>query len=107
MIVMLTDGLPNRVPISPVTGNQGTVIDAAQKAKDAGMKVYTIGFGRRTRPLIDRVLPSLLEVCASQPSMSFVEPRGDRIRASTPRSRHLRATAATIGRSRGRGGQGR
>ncbi|MEO8082629.1 MAG: VWA domain-containing protein [Ardenticatenales bacterium] len=81
VVVMLTDGLPNRVPIHPVTGNQeGTVIDAAQKAKDAGIKVYTIGFGRPDAPdLIDRVLPSLLEACASEHNMSFIEPRGDRI----------------------------
>ncbi len=81
VLVMLTDGLPNRVPIHPVTGNQeGTVIDAAQVAKDAGITVYTIGFGRADAPdIIDRVLPWLLETCATSPSLSFVEPRSDRI----------------------------
>ncbi|MBK6768573.1 MAG: VWA domain-containing protein [Ardenticatenales bacterium] len=83
IMVMLTDGLPNRVPIHPVTGNQeGTVIDAAQRANDAGITVYTIGFGRADAPeLIDRVLPSLLQTCASRPSLSFIEPRGDRIQS--------------------------
>jgi len=76
VIIMLTDGLPNRVPLHPVTGRQeDTVIDAARQAKDVGITVYTIGFGRADAPdIADRVLPELLRECASAPERSFVAP---------------------------------
>ncbi|MEO8085007.1 MAG: vWA domain-containing protein [Ardenticatenales bacterium] len=81
VLVLLTDGLPNRVPADPDTGRvEDTVIKAAQVAKDLGAIVYTIGFGRAdAADLIDRVYPQLLADCASSPEKSFIEPRADRL----------------------------
>ena len=81
VMVMLTDGLPNRVPLDEVSGRQEeTVINAAQLAKDGGITVYTIGFGREdAEDIIDRVNPWLLEQCASDADHAFVEPRADRL----------------------------
>lgn len=81
VLVMLTDGLPNRVPFDPESGRmEETVIKAAQVAKDIGATIYTIGFGHADAPdIIDRVYPWLLEQCATTPSMAFVEPRADRL----------------------------
>jgi len=76
VLVMLTDGLPNWVPLHPVTGRQeDTVIDAARQAKDMGITVYTIGFGRADAPdIVDRVHPELLRECASAPEKAFIAP---------------------------------
>jgi hypothetical protein len=81
VMVMLTDGLPNRVPLDDVSGRQEeTVIAAADAAKAAGITIYTIGFGREDAPdIIDRVNPWLLEQCASGADHAFVEPRADRL----------------------------
>ncbi len=81
VMIMLTDGLPNRVPLDAISGRQEeTVITAAAEAKAAGITVYTIGFGREDAPeIIDRVNPWLLEQCASDPGKAFVEPRADRL----------------------------
>jgi len=83
VLVMLTDGLPNRVPADPETGRvEDTVIKAAQVAKDMGASVYTIGFGRSTGDdIIDLVYPELLAACATNPSMAYIEPRADRMAA--------------------------
>ena len=81
VMVMLTDGLPNRVPLDPVSGRQEeTVINAARQAKDVGIIVYTIGFGRADAPdIVDRVLPELLRECASAPEKSFIAPTASEI----------------------------
>lgn len=81
VLIMLTDGLPNRVPIDPESGRvEETVIKAAQVAKDMGANVYTIGFGKAEgADIIDLVYPWLLEQCASSPSMAFIEPRAERM----------------------------
>jgi hypothetical protein len=74
-VVLLTDGLPNRVPFPPGGSQELTVIAAAQLVKDAGLRVYTIGVGAPNAPdLIDRVDPELLRACASSPSMSYISP---------------------------------
>jgi Mg-chelatase subunit ChlD len=62
VIVLLTDGLPEMVPVGPDGTKQSTVRLAAQRAKDAGARVYTIGIGAPTD--ID---PQLLADCASAP----------------------------------------
>lgn len=81
VMVMLTDGLPNQVPLHPESGRQEeTVLEAAQRAKDADITVFTIGFGRSEGgELLDRVNAELLRECASDPGKSFVEPRADRL----------------------------
>ncbi|MFN8421929.1 MAG: vWA domain-containing protein [Anaerolineae bacterium] len=81
VLVLLTDGLPNRVPADPATGRvEDTVIKAAQVAKDMGATIYTIGFGQAdAADIIDRVYPELLAQCASSPEKSFIEPRADRL----------------------------
>jgi len=83
VMIFLTDGLPNRVPLDPGTGRQEeTVIAAAEQAKATGIQVYTIGFGRADAPDInDRVYPELLAACATSAAMSFVAPEAERIAA--------------------------
>jgi hypothetical protein len=83
VIILLTDGVPNRVPPHPGTGRaEDTVIEAARRAHEAGVTVYTIGFGHddeRADPA-DRVNAWLLEQCASDPSKAYIDPRADRLR---------------------------
>lgn len=83
VMIFLTDGLPNRVPNHPETGRpEDTVIAAAQAAKDSGVEIFTIGFGRADAPDIsDRVYPELLAACATSPDMAFVAPDAQRIAA--------------------------
>jgi Mg-chelatase subunit ChlD len=68
VLVLLTDGLPNRVPFGPgsaypeCSSQECTVLKAATAAKEAGARVFTIGLG-----LPDDVLRRLLEEAASSP----------------------------------------
>ncbi len=68
VLVLLTDGLPNRVPFGPGSTSPAcpdqecTVLAAATAAKRAGARVFTIGLG-----LPDDVLRRLLEESASSP----------------------------------------
>jgi Mg-chelatase subunit ChlD len=68
VLVLLTDGLPNRVPFGPGSAHpecasqECTVLKAATAAKQAGARVFTIGLG-----LPDDVLRRLLEEAASSP----------------------------------------
>ena len=74
-LILLTDGLPNRVPFQPGHSQEETVIAAAHVVKADGIRIYTIGVGRPDAPdLIDRVSPELLTVCASDPSMYYPAP---------------------------------
>jgi Mg-chelatase subunit ChlD len=80
VIVFLTDGLPNRVPVAEDGRMETTVIRAAQSAKDKGIRLYTIGLGRPDAPnLIDRVDPVLLAACATDPTMFYLDPTGDQL----------------------------
>jgi Mg-chelatase subunit ChlD len=65
VLILLTDGLPNQVP-TPVGGGsqEDTVLAAAQLAKDAGIRSYTIAIGAPEDTNAD-----LLRACASDPSM--------------------------------------
>jgi Mg-chelatase subunit ChlD len=58
VMVVLTDGLPNRVPLAEDGSQETTVLRAAQAAKDAGITVYTIGVGRvdGPRPDINQII---------------------------------------------------
>ncbi|MFN2115079.1 MAG: VWA domain-containing protein, partial [Anaerolineae bacterium] len=72
-IVLLTDGLPNRVPTPvPVGGQEDTVLAEAARAKEAGIQVYTIGLGES-----GDVLTWMLTEAASEPSMYYYAPDGE------------------------------
>jgi Mg-chelatase subunit ChlD len=70
VIVMLTDGLPNRVPLGPDGSQESTVRAKADHAKAAhqDMQIFTIGIGLPTD--ID---PVLLSYCATLPENYFYE----------------------------------
>jgi Mg-chelatase subunit ChlD len=70
VIILLTDGLPNRVPLGPDGSQNSTVLAAAQRAKDADarVRVYTIGIGAPTD-----VDAQLLAECATSPDDYFYE----------------------------------
>lgn len=65
-MVLLTDGLPNRVPLAPDGSQETTVLRAAQAAKDVGITIYTIGVGRADGPLPE-ISAALLTAAASRP----------------------------------------
>ncbi len=67
IIVLLTDGLPNRVPPDPGDGTMETTVrKAAQRAQDAGVRVYTIGIGER-----GEINAALMAQCATSPADYF------------------------------------
>lgn len=70
VLVLLTDGLPNRVPAAADGRPETTVLAAAQAAKDAGVLVYTIGVGRAEGPTPE-INPELLRAAASRPEMFY------------------------------------
>jgi Ca-activated chloride channel family protein len=74
VVVFLTDGLPNRVPPAEDGRMETTVLRAAEKAKDAGIRIYTVGLGLPTD--ID---PVLLRDCATNPSDFFYTPDPDEL----------------------------
>lgn len=81
VLILLTDGLPNRVPPAEDGTMETTVRRAAQAAKDADILVYTIGVGR-TDPGVDpleRVDAELLTACASRPDMFFHQPSAEQL----------------------------
>jgi uncharacterized protein YegL len=91
VIVLLTDGLPNRVPLAPDGTMRTTVLRAAGAAKDRGITVFTIGLGSTDpdAPLLERVDAELLSACATEPGMFFAEPNAedlDRIYAQIHRT---------------------
>lgn len=77
-VILLTDGLPNRVPFgpgsdSPECPNQEcTVLRAAARMKADGSRLFTIGLGED-----DDVLRELLRESASTPGDFFFAPDGD------------------------------
>lgn len=77
VLILLTDGLPNRVPLHPETGRQEeTVLEAAQAAKDAGTRVFTIGLGDPAD-----VAHELLKAAASSPDDFYYAPDGEDLEA--------------------------
>ncbi len=72
VLILLTDGLPNRVPVGPGGTQEETVLAAAAAAKARGTRVYTIGLGATTD--IDA---ELLKAAASAPDMFYYAPDGE------------------------------
>ena len=77
VVILLTDGLPNRVPFGPGSAHPHcgdqicAVIDAAAQAKQTGIRIFTIGLG-----LPDDMLDQLLIDVASSPEDHFFAPDG-------------------------------
>jgi Mg-chelatase subunit ChlD len=81
-VVLLTDGLPNRVPFGPGSAHpecqsqECTVLLAATTVKAAGLRLFTIGLG-----LPDDVLRRLLEEAATTPRDYTFAPDGEDLAA--------------------------
>jgi len=70
VLVLLTDGLPNRVPTPVPSGRQeDTVLAIARAARSAGLELYAIGLGPP-----DDVGPALLTGIAGSAERAFVAP---------------------------------
>ncbi len=70
VLILLTDGRPNRVPPDPEDGTMETTVrKAAQRAKDAGARVYTIGIGAS-----EEINAALMRQCATSPADFFYTP---------------------------------
>jgi Mg-chelatase subunit ChlD len=69
-LVLLSDGLPNRVPTpAPIGPQEQTIVEAADAAKRDGVTVFTVGYGRN-------VQSDFLRRVASQPDMYYFAPDG-------------------------------
>jgi Mg-chelatase subunit ChlD len=77
VMVLLTDGLPNRVP-TPIAGGlqEDTVLAHARAIKALGTRIHTIGVGQG-----EDVLRPLLERVASSPEAFHYAPTGDELEA--------------------------
>lgn len=69
VLILLTDGLPNRVPPAEDGRMETTVLRAAAAAKAAGITVYTIAIGAP-----EDTNPELLRDCATDPDHYFYTP---------------------------------
>jgi Mg-chelatase subunit ChlD len=69
LTILLTDGLPNRVPPAEDARQETTVLRAADALKATGAQVYTIGLG-----LPGDLNEDLLRQMASSPSMYYYAP---------------------------------
>ncbi len=82
VMVLLTDGLPNRVPFGPGTAHpdcdrqECTVLKFASAAKQAGSRLFTIGLGESSD-----VLRVLLEAAATSPDHYYFAPDGEDLEA--------------------------
>jgi hypothetical protein len=77
VLVLLTDGLPNRVPTPTAGGSQeDTVLAAARAVKAAGTHVFTIGLGQP-----EEVPGELLAQAASAPEDYAFAPDGEDLAA--------------------------
>jgi len=74
VMVLLSDGLPNRVPTPIPAGTQeDTVLRAAMAVRRMGMTIHTIGYGRVDAPdLVERIHPELLAAIAGPDGTSAV-----------------------------------
>jgi nitric oxide reductase activation protein len=81
MLIMLTDGLPNQVPYAEDGTMETTVLRAAETAKRAGSRVYTIGVGHTdASDPVDLINPDLLRQVASAPSMFYHAPDAEELK---------------------------
>jgi Mg-chelatase subunit ChlD len=72
VVVLLTDGQPDGVPLGPGGTQEETILAAAARARTAGLRVYTIGVGQPDAADIgDRINAELLRAVASEPGMYF------------------------------------
>ena len=72
VLILLTDGLPNRVPLGPGGTQEETVLAMAEQVRASGVRVYTIGVGQADAPdIADRINADLLRSVASTPAMFF------------------------------------
>jgi len=72
VIVLLTDGLPNGVPVGPGGSQEETVLAVAEGARSAGIRMYTIGVGQAdAEDPAYRVNAELLRKVATEPDMYF------------------------------------
>lgn len=62
VMIVLTDGIPNRIPFPPGSSEEEVVLAAARAAKDKGSELFTIGLG-----LPEDILEWLLQAAASDP----------------------------------------
>jgi len=69
VVILLTDGLPNRVPPAEDGTMETTVLRAAERARAAGITVYTIAIGAA-----EDTNPVLLRACASDPDHYLYTP---------------------------------
>jgi Mg-chelatase subunit ChlD len=69
VMVLLTDGLPNRVPPGPGSTMEETVLARAASARGAGTRIFTVGLG-----LPDDVLRGLLAGVAGSPLDYYYAP---------------------------------
>jgi len=77
VLILLTDGLPNRVPTPAGGGSQeDTVLRAAAHAKHRGTRVFAIGLGVQ-----DDVFDTLLRGVASAPGDYYFAPDGEDLAA--------------------------
>lgn len=76
VLILLTDGLPNRVPTPVPSGTQeDTIVALALQAKNLGFRIYAIGVGTPGAPdPADRINPGLLRAVASEPNMYYQTP---------------------------------
>jgi len=79
VLILLTDGLPNRVPTPVPSGTQeDTVLTVANRAHRLGIRVYTIGLGQADAPdPADRIHADLLRAVARQASRYFETPNAE------------------------------
>ena len=71
VLVLLTDGLPNRVPLGPSGTQEETVLARASYARNHGIEIYTVGVGNPDGESLDRINPELLRAIASDPGMYY------------------------------------
>lgn len=82
VLIVLTDGLPNRVPTPPSGGGQeDTVLAEADEAKGRGWTVYTVGLGSADAPdPLERINSDLLRRMASSSAAYFETPDAEDLR---------------------------
>jgi Mg-chelatase subunit ChlD len=76
VLLLLTDGLPNRVPPAEDGRPETTVLRAADEAKRAGIRVYTVGLGQP-----GQIHADLLRAVASAPGMYREAPDASQLRS--------------------------
>lgn len=79
VLILLTDGLPNKVPPAEDGSMNTTVLEAAREAKDGGIWVFTIGVGSvdPSAPILERVDARLLTACATSEAGFYHDPTAE------------------------------